>query len=245
MHVKYGIFSDVHGNLEALNEVMDSMTRHGVERRVCLGDIVGYGPFPNECVELIAEKSDIVVLGNHDSVAVGRESHDEWNNYTAQRSIEWTRNVLTPATVEFLRKLPYTASEKPLFFTHASPWNPPDWKYVSSLDDAVDTFSFFTEQIAFIGHTHWPIIVIMDNEQSFHVSESLSYTLRPGQRLLVNDGSVGQPRDRNTQASWCLCDTERMSVEIVRVPYDIDKTQAAMRKLGLAEFLITRLSEGR
>ena len=243
--MKYGIFSDIHGNLEALRQVMDSMKRYGVERRVCLGDIVGYGPFPNECVAMVAEQSDVVILGNHDSVAVGRESSEEWNNYNAQRAIEWTRNVLKPFTIDFLSKLPYVAHEPPLFFTHASPWSPPDWKYVSSLDDAVDAFSFFTEQIGFIGHTHWPIIVVTDGEQSFRISETLFHTVLSGQRLLVNDGSVGQPRDRNPLASWCLCDTERMAVEIVRVSYDIGKTQAAMRQLGLAEFLINRLSEGR
>lgn len=243
--MKYGIYSDIHGNLEALRRVLESMKRLGVDKKVCLGDIVGYGPYPNECVELVAQNSDIAILGNHDSVAIGRESADGWNNYNAQRAIEWTSKVLTPASVEYFSKLPYMVSEPPLLFVHASPWSPADWKYVSSLDDAVDAFSFFTEKICFIGHTHWPIIVIMEGEQSFKVSESLSYTLGTDQRILVNDGSVGQPRDRNPLASWCLCDTEKMSVEIIRVAYDISKTQAAMRKSGFADFLINRLSEGR
>ncbi len=243
--MKYGIYSDIHGNLEALRRVLESMKRLGVDKKVCLGDIVGYGPYPNECVELVAQNSDIAILGNHDSVAIGRESSEGWNNYNAQRAIEWTSKVLTPASVDFFSKLPYMVSEPPLLFVHASPWSPADWKYVSSLDDAVDAFSFFTEKICFIGHTHWPIIVIMEGEQSFKVSESLSFTLGPDQRILVNDGSVGQPRDRNPLASWCLCDTEKMSVEIIRVAYDISKTQAAMRKSGFADFLINRLSEGR
>jgi diadenosine tetraphosphatase ApaH/serine/threonine PP2A family protein phosphatase len=243
--MKYGIYSDIHGNLEALQRVLESMKRLGVEKRVCLGDIVGYGPFPNECVELVAQNSDITILGNHDSVAIGRESSEGWNNYNAQKAIEWTSKVLTPASIDFFNKLPYMVSEPPLLFVHASPWSPADWKYVSSLDDAVDAFSFFTEKICFIGHTHWPIIVIMEGEQSFKVSETLSYTLGPDQRILVNDGSVGQPRDRNPLASWCLCDTETNSVEIIRVAYDISKTQAAMKKSGFAEFLINRLSEGR
>jgi predicted phosphodiesterase len=243
--MKYGIYSDIHGNLEALQRVLESMKRLGVEKRVCLGDIVGYGPFPNECVELVAQNSDITILGNHDSVAIGRESSEGWNNYNAQKAIEWTSKVLTPASIEFFSKLPYMVSEPPLLFVHASPWSPADWKYVSSLDDAVDAFSFFTEKICFIGHTHWPIIVIMEGEQSFKVSETLSYKLETNQRILVNDGSVGQPRDRNPLASWCLCDTETMSVEIIRVAYDISKTQAAMKKSGFAEFLVNRLSEGR
>jgi diadenosine tetraphosphatase ApaH/serine/threonine PP2A family protein phosphatase len=243
--MKYGIYSDIHGNLEALQRVMDSMKRLGVQKKVCLGDIVGYGPFPNECVEMVAANSDIVILGNHDSVAIGRESADGWNNYNAQKAIEWTSRILTPSSIEFFSKLPYMASEPPLLFVHASPWSPADWRYVSSLDDAVDAFSFFTERICFIGHTHFPNIVIMEGEQSFRVSETQFHTLGPDQRILVNDGSVGQPRDRNPLASWCLCDTDKMSVEIIRVAYDIGKTQAAMRKHGFAEFLINRLPEGR
>lgn len=243
--MKYGIYSDIHGNLEALDRVLESMNRLGVERKVCLGDIVGYGPFPNECAEKVAKESDIVILGNHDSVAVGNESSEDWNNYNAQKAIEWTAKTLSSSNAEWLKGLPFMVSEGPLCFVHASPWEPAQWRYVSSLDDAVDAFSFFTEKMCFIGHTHWPIIVIMEGEQSFRVSETLFHTLRPNQRLLVNDGSVGQPRDRNPLASWCLCDTEKMTIEIVRVAYDISKTQAAMRKLGLADFLINRLSEGR
>ncbi len=243
--MKYGIYSDIHGNLEALQRVLESMKRLGVEKKVCLGDIVGYGPFPNECVELVKNNSDFVILGNHDSVAIGRESADNWNNYNAQKAIEWTAKVLTTESVEFFKGLPYMASESPLLFVHASPWSPADWRYVTSLDDAVDAFSFFTERICFIGHTHWPIIVITEGEQNFRVSETLFHTLLPEQRILVNDGSVGQPRDRNPLAAWCLCDTEKMTVEIIRVAYDINKTQEAMRKLGFAEFLINRLTEGR
>ena len=243
--MKFAIIADIHGNLEALQRVLESMKRLGVEKRVCLGDIVGYGPYPNECLELVAANSDITILGNHDSVAIGRESAEGWNNFNAQKAIEWTSKVLTPESIKFLEGLPYMVSEPPLLFVHASPWSPADWRYVSSLDDAVDAFSFFTEKICFIGHTHWPIIVVTEGEQSFKVSESLSYTLQPNERILVNDGSIGQPRDRNPLACWCLCDSEKMSVEIIRVGYDISKTQEAMRKNGFADFLVNRLSEGR
>jgi predicted phosphodiesterase len=208
--MKYGIYSDIHGNLEALQRVMESMNRLGVQKKVCLGDIVGYGPFPNECVEIVAENSDVVILGNHDSVAIGLESADGWNNYNAQKAIEWTSRILTPASIEFFGKLPYMVSEPPLLFVHASPWSPADWRYVSSLDDAVDAFSFFNEKICFIGHTHYPTIVIMEGEQSFKVSETLFHTLAPDQSSLVNDGSVGQPRDRIPLASWFLFDTEKI-----------------------------------
>jgi diadenosine tetraphosphatase ApaH/serine/threonine PP2A family protein phosphatase len=242
--MKYGIYSDIHSNIEALEKVLESMESMGVERRVCLGDAVGYGASPNECVRRIRDVSHITLLGNHDSVALGRESSENFNFY-ARRAIEWTKENLVPEVQEFLEKLPYVADEPPLTFVHASPRSPVDWYYITSFDDAIDAFSFFNERICFVGHTHMPSIVVMENEQSFWVSETLSHRVLPGQRLLVNVGSVGQPRDRIPLASWCFCDTESLEVEIVRVAYDIAGTQERMRAMGFADFLVNRLAEGR
>ncbi len=242
--MRYGIYSDIHGNLEALQAVLDSMKALGVERRICLGDLVGYCANPNECVDIIREKSDLVILGNHDSVALGRESSENFNFY-ARRAIEWTRENLSKESIDFLNKLSYMEAEGELCFVHASPRSPADWYYVTSLDDAVDAFSFFRQRICFVGHTHWPVIVVMEGEQSFRICDTLSYTLEKGQRMLVNVGSVGQPRDRNPLASWTICDSETLSVEIVRVPYDIGKAQKKMRDSDFADFLVHRLSEGK
>ena len=242
--MRYGIYSDIHGNLEALQAVLESMQALGVERRICLGDLVGYCANPNECVDLIREKSDLVILGNHDSVALGRETSENFNFY-ARRAIEWTRENLSKESVDFLNGLSYLQNEGELCFVHASPRSPADWYYVTSLDDAVDAFSFFRQRICFVGHTHWPVIVVMEGEQSFRICDTLSYTLEKGQRMLVNVGSVGQPRDRNPQASWTICDSESLSVEIVRVPYDIGKTQKKMCDNEFADFLVDRLSEGK
>ncbi len=242
--MKYGIFSDIHSNLEALTQVMDAMDQVGVERRICLGDAVGYGANPNECVKMIKERSAVFLLGNHDSVALGRESSENFNFY-ARKAIEWTKENLSQESYNILDKLPYVVDEPPLSFVHASPRSPVDWYYITSFDDAIDAFSFFNERVCFVGHTHIPSIVIMENEQSFWVSESLAHRMLPNQRILVNVGSVGQPRDRVPLASWCYFDTQTMTVEIVRVQYDISKTQAEMRKLDFAEFLVNRLAEGR
>ena len=240
----YGIYSDIHGNLEALQAVLARMDELGIERRICLGDLVGYCANPNECVDLIRRQSDVVILGNHDSVALGRESSENFNFY-ARRAIEWTRENLTPATIEFLQGLPYLESEGDLCFVHASPRSPADWTYVTSLDDAVDAFSFFSQRICFVGHTHWPVIVVMEGETSFRICDTLSNTLEPGQRMLVNVGSVGQPRDRNPMASFAICDSEALSVEIERVPYDIAAAQKKMVDNEFADFLVNRLTEGR
>jgi len=242
--MRYGIFSDIHSNLEALASVMESMDSMGIERRVCLGDAVGYGASPNECVDLIRDKSAVTLLGNHDSVALGRESSENFNYY-ARKAIEWTKENLEENARGFLDGLPYVVDETPLTFVHASPRSPVDWYYITSFDDAIDAFSFFSERICFVGHTHIPSIVVMENEQSFWVSETLSHKVLKAQRVLVNVGSVGQPRDRIPLASWCLCDTEEMTVDIVRVAYDVARTQERMRSLGFADFLINRLAEGR
>ncbi len=240
----YGIYSDIHGNLEALQAVLARMDELGIERRICLGDLVGYCANPNECVDLIRQRSDVVILGNHDSVALGRESSENFNFY-ARRAIEWTRENLTPSTIEFLQGLSYLESDGDLCFVHASPRSPADWTYVTSLDDAVDAFSFFSQRICFVGHTHWPVIVVMEGETSFRICDTLSNTLEPGQRMLVNVGSVGQPRDRNPMASFAICDSEALSVEIERVPYDIAAAQKKMLDHEFADFLVNRLTEGR
>ena len=135
--MRYGIFSDIHGNLEALHAVLKRMEELGVERRICLGDLVGYCANPNECVDVIRQQSHLTILGNHDSVALGRESSENFNFY-ARRAIEWTRENLSESSAEFLQKLSYLEAEDELCFVHASPRSPADWYYVSALDDAVD-----------------------------------------------------------------------------------------------------------
>ncbi len=240
----YGIYSDIHSNLEALTKVFESMKKRGVEKKVCLGDAVGYGPYPNECIKLIDESSSITIIGNHDSVALSRESADQFN-FFAKNAIEWTKKVLSPESIDTMQKWPYLMDEGPLAFVHASPRSPADWTYIATLDEAVDAFSYFSQRICFIGHTHLPVIVIKEEEQSYQVSEYLDHKVVDNQRLLVNVGSVGQPRDGITTACWCLCNSETLEIEIIRVPYDIKKTQQVMKERGFDEFLISRLSTGK
>jgi predicted phosphodiesterase len=242
--MKYGIYSDIHSNLEALQSVLESMDEKGVERKICLGDAVGYGPYPNECIELIQEASETVILGNHDSVALNRESSDQFN-FFARNAINWTKRVLKGPNIDTMQRWPYLIDEPPLTFVHASPRSPADWTYIATLDEAVDSFSYFAQKICFIGHTHLPVIVVTEGEQSFFVSEHFQHRVNYNQRILVNVGSVGQPRDGITDACWCLCDSEAMDVEIIRTPYDVGKTQKAMRERGLDDFLINRLAIGK
>ena len=242
--MRYGIISDIHANLEALQTALTDINVLNVDQVVCLGDIVGYGANPNECLDIIRDKCEIVILGNHDNVAIGREEPENYNQY-ALHSIEWTKNNLTQDNKKFIQSLPYMFEENNILFVHASPKSPADWAYVTSLDDAVDSFDFFSQEVCFIGHTHCPVIIIKENDQNFQVIEDSIYKIQEGEQLLVNVGSVGQPRDRDNRLSFCIYDTEKKIVELFRREYNISKAQEPMHKNGFADFLINRLNEGR
>jgi predicted phosphodiesterase len=243
----YGIYSDIHGNLAALNAVLLSMKERGVERKVCLGDVVGYGPFPNECVETVTKESDVVILGNHDIVASEQESLEAFNFY-AQNAIQWTQKEMNQDALDVMKQWPYIAQESSCCFVHASPKEPEKWTYVVTLDQAIETFEYFKEAVCFIGHTHLPVIVVEDKTKTnfpYFVVDGFSHKLQQGQRMLVNVGSVGQPRDGVCSSAYGLYNSESGEVEIVRVEYNYQETQQAMKKKGFDEFLIHRLEQGK
>jgi len=240
----YGICSDIHSNLAAFEAVLQSMEDNHVERTVCLGDLVGYGADPNECVELARVNMDICLIGNHDSVAIKHESSLGFNPF-AKQAIEWTQRALSVDSVAYIRSLPYIHEENDIFFVHASPLSPADWVYVTELEDALDAFENFSGRYCFVGHTHSPVIVASRSLAIPKVLDEYEYVIADTERLLVNVGSVGQPRDRDPRACWCLLDTETKCVRLIRVDYDIARTQESMRKAGMPSFLIDRLSVGR
>lgn len=242
--MKYGIFSDIHSNLPALEQVVQAMKRAGVERFVCLGDLVGYCAQPDECVQMVSDLAHLCVLGNHDSVALKREPSLLFNQF-ARLAIEWTQKVLSPSSLEYMKSLPYIVEENDCTFVHASPKSPADWFYVSSLDEALDAFEFFGTKFCFVGHTHNPVIVTLGDSGVPNVIEDDHFRLLGDERLLVNVGSVGQPRDRDARASWCLFDTESQEISIRRESYDISHTQQIMTDHAFPVFLIQRLADGR
>lgn len=240
----YGICSDIHSNATAFEAVLQSMIENGVERKICLGDLVGYGVDPNECVELARKYMDACLIGNHDSVAVKYESSLGFNPY-AKQAIEWTQNNLSAESVAYIRSLPYVHEENDICFVHASPLSPADWVYVTELEDALDAFDHFSGRYCFVGHTHSPVIVASRAMAIPKIMDDCAYTIENTERLLVNVGSVGQPRDRDPRACWCLLDTETKCVRLIRVDYDVFETQERMRKAGMPSFLIDRLAVGR
>ena len=240
----YGICSDIHSNATAFKAVLESMRDNGVERKVCLGDIVGYGVDTDDCVDLVRENMDFCLIGNHDSVAVKNESSEGFNPY-AKQAIEWTQKHLSKESVAYIRSLPYIHEENDICFVHASPLSPADWVYVTDLEDALNAFDHFSERYCFVGHTHSPVIIASRPMAIPKILDEYEYVIANTERLLVNVGSVGQPRDRDPRACWCLLDTETKCVRLIRVDYDIRETQNRMKKQGMPSFLIDRLSVGR
>jgi len=234
--------SDIHGNLEALDAVLAEIEERRPQRVVCLGDVVGYGASPNECLARVRKNCRLVLLGNHDAAASGGPEAARFNIY-ARVAAEWTAKTLTRENREFLQRLPLTSSEGSAFLVHASPARPRDWEYLLDRFDAEPQFHYFSEPVCFIGHTHQPAVYMADPAGTKSLPLS-SLTLAPDRRYIVNVGSVGQPRDHDPRACFVVWQEAAGVVEFVRVPYDIEGAQAKIRAAQLPEVLAARLATG-
>lgn len=232
--MRIAVISDIHGNLNALERVIERIHTDRADGIVCLGDVVGYGPFPNECVDIVRDSCPIVVRGNHDAGAIGLIPSTEFNT-EGRAAIEWTQLQITSRSREFLQKLPTTFVSNGVTYAHASPKEPGWWHYVATWEDALEVFEHFNTPFCCIGHTHIPAIVAENGMLNLYQN---------GQRHLINAGSVGQPRDGNPHASYASVDTDRGIVRIIRVAYDVGSTANAIRHAGLPEFLARRLEHG-
>lgn len=230
--MRIAIISDIHANLPALEAVLEHAETLDVSAFWCLGDTVGYGPFPNECVSLVRDRCSIVLQGNHDSGLVGETNVEEFNR-DGLKAILWSREIVTKENVAFLAKLPLKAIAEGVTLVHASPHNPGSWNYLLSLHAAQSAFEAFDTDLCFVGHTHVPGII-----------PEKALPGRDGNRTIINVGSVGQPRDGNPAAAFVFFDSATGSYEIVRVSYDIQRTADAIRKAGLPDFLAKRLFQG-
>jgi predicted phosphodiesterase len=232
--MKYAIISDIHANLEALTKAFEIIDRHGVDSIVCLGDIVGYGANPNECVALIKERCSAVILGNHDAAVFTPSIASDFNSM-AQRAIEWTTKYLTEEHRCYLSTLPYQQEKESLLFVHASPDSPASFDYIISSEDAIGTFHAFTQQLCFIGHTHVPAI--------FSRSGRAASVDRDGQ-FIINVGSVGQPRDGNPMLSFGIFDSSAWEYQLIRSRYDVERASEKIIGAGLPRELGFRLMYG-
>jgi diadenosine tetraphosphatase ApaH/serine/threonine PP2A family protein phosphatase len=244
--MRIGIISDIHANLVALEKVMQVMGT--VERLWCLGDVVGYGPNPNECIEFLLAQPhlEICLTGNHDYAVIGKLELADFNT-DARLAVQWTREQLSEKHFQFLRERPDMVRMNDEFtLAHASPRHP-IWEYITSAAIARPNFAHFSTPICLVGHTHVPIVYTQDGEQGVYeqlATDGLIVNLRTGFRFIVNPGSVGQPRDENPRASYAIWDTLKGLFEFHRVEYDIALTQARMRAAGLPPRLAARLNYG-
>jgi len=240
--MRYAVIADVHANLEALNAVLEAIKKEKVDELLFLGDSIGYGPNPNECIEILKDKAKILLAGNHDWAAVGLTDIEYFNPY-ARVAIEWTAEVLSDSNKNFLKALPLTErlQKDSIFLVHSTPKEPAKWHYLLSTQDAHINFCYFPERICFLGHSHEPFIIEQSPKGKMLVYREKT-EIRDNFRYIINVGSVGQPRDGNPDAAYAIF--HENSIEIKRAAYDIASTQKKMRASGLPSPLIERLSIG-
>jgi predicted phosphodiesterase len=243
--VRYGVISDIHSNLSALEESLTVARERGVEHFLCLGDLVGYGASPNECCELVRSLPLTAIRGNHDTAAI-QPGKEIWFTPAARACILWTREVLTEDNFAFLSALDTRAEQAEASLCHGS-LPDPDF-YTTSPEDSLLSFRALAGPLAFFGHTHYAEWFCQEADQMLPTEETAPHggllMLRDDCRYLINPGAVGQPRDGNHQASFAVWDTEAGSIEIVRLDYNIADSQRRMYAAGLPENMALRLSLG-
>jgi diadenosine tetraphosphatase ApaH/serine/threonine PP2A family protein phosphatase len=248
--MKLALIADVHANLEGLRACLDHAQSQAAERHAFLGDLVGYGADPGPVVDLVrslVERGALAVRGNHDQAAVGAGPSDAMRR-AAERAIDWTRDHLGPAQLEFLASLPLVAREDRLFLVHASPEEPPEWVYVTDpARAAVGLAASAPATWVFCGHVHEPVLYTPGSTPrpvAFRPVPGVPIPVPPHRRWLAVVGSAGQPRDGNTAACYAMLDTDRATLTFHRVPYDWRVPAAKIRAAGLPESLARRLERG-
>lgn len=240
--MRYGIFGDIHGNYDAFEAVLGVMEDEKVDEVLCLGDIVGYGAQPRECVAKIRELGCMCLAGNHDHAAIGKLDIDFFNLYAREAAV-WTRAALEPEDREFLAGLGFVEHLSDFAVVHGSLHGPEMFNYISTIFDADLSFEALDKSILFYGHTHIPL--------TFFNTKPMTYTMDAeipvgdGTHTLVNIGSVGQPRDEDPRACFAIYDDAVGVVRIMRVEYDVEKAAQKIVDAGLPEALAVRLQMGK
>ena len=242
--MRYAILSDIHGNLEAFEAVLNDLAGTDIQKLIFLGDIVGYGPSPEECIALLRGKFDVMIAGNHDWAVTGKTDINTFNS-VAKHAIEWTIAHLSPDDKKFLTELPLKKEEEGLTFVHASPLNPQDWVYVFSGYEAVRNLRAVKNDLCFVGHSHIPSVFVLNEFGELFFSKKFSEIVLEGKiRFLINVGSVGQPRDGSSLASYGILDMKKRVFYLRRVRYSFETTQKKIISAGLPSILAERLARG-
>jgi diadenosine tetraphosphatase ApaH/serine/threonine PP2A family protein phosphatase len=241
--MSYAVISDVHANLHALEAVLQDINGKGITDIYFIGDAVGYGPRPNQCIDIIKQRCILTLAGNHDWAAIGYTDITYFNKY-AKQAIEWTIEELSNEHMEDIKSfnLIKSSEKEDAFFAHATPMEPVLWSYLFTVEQVEKNFSAFKQSICFIGHSHLAIVFELEVSGQIYIHKDPIIIKNKQSRYIVNTGSVGQPRDNDNRSSYAVIQDD--TIEIVRVTYDIEATQAEMKAAGLPEMLINRLSFG-
>lgn len=243
--MRYGIFSDVHSNLEAMTAVAQGMKADGAEEYICLGDFVGYYSNPVETLALIESLNCWkMVLGNHDAACVGKTPLSKFSAPAAE-AIQWTKIRLKPNHYHFLESLRLREDIGEIQLVHASPFQSEEWHYLTKPEDLERNFRYFQGTLCLFGHVHKPFITEQKSDGTVKILEETEYTLQKDCRYLVNVGSVGQPRDGNPQTCYVMYDSDTKKISIRRVDYDYETTARKTVEAGLPEYLAQRLKTGK
>jgi len=240
--MKVALFGDIHANLEAFETVLADAEAEGCDSYVCLGDVVGYNANPAECLEKVRAMGCPVVKGNHDEDAGGDHSLEMMNPVAAQ-ALTWTRDQLTAEQREFLARMRMVRQVEDFTIVHSTLDQPNVWNYVTNKFDAMSNFSYQFTQVCFHGHTHVPRVFTRGARVQEVKPESIA--IEDGMKYFINAGSVGQPRDGDWRASYCIYDMEKKVIYFRRLEYDIKTTQQKILDAGLPEALANRLADGR
>jgi predicted phosphodiesterase len=240
--MRFAILSDLHANLEATEAVLADAREHDCTDYVCLGDIVGYNANPRECLEIVQKMECPVVKGNHDEQASIAESTRDFNAL-AEMAINWTRDQLSEADKLWLRDLPFTRQVGDFTIVHATLDAPEGWDYVINNLDAVASFTHQQTAICFFGHTHVAGAFVREDGVKSVKADQLM--IEPAKKYFINTGSVGQPRDGDWRAAYCIYDVAKKCVEQRRVKYDLATAQDKIVRAGLPRLLAERLKLGR
>lgn len=242
--MRYGIFSDVHSNLAALEAVMDAYRDEGIDRYLCAGDVVGYGAAPNECCAVVSSISAVTIAGNHDWASVDLFPFDFFNS-AAGAAITWTKGRLDDSGRKFLSSLQLLYRDEFLTLAHGTLHDAGEFNYMMDVEDASSTFAILGTPACFVGHTHLPGIFVQDATGKTEYRQIERCDIEETKRYIINVGSVGQPRDNNPAASFCIYDTDKKTVWIKRRSYDVEAARQKIISSGLPRFLGDRLLAGR
>jgi predicted phosphodiesterase len=242
--MRCAIIGDIHANLAAFRAVLNDLEKKGGFDKIwCLGDTVGYGPEPHACIELLKRYSHICVAGNHDWAAIGTIDTSDFNEDAALAN-KWTGGQLVTSDKTYIDSLQLKVVDNNFTFVHGSP-REPIWEYLLSIKSASDNFDFFETTVCLVGHSHIPLV--FENNDGKVTLQELDHgtEVHLGKnRLIINPGSVGQPRDHDPRASYAIYDDKSETIYHYRIEYDIKATQKQMVESGLPEFLIQRLNNG-